>query len=97
VGYVIWSIEHNAWWAAGRQGYTRELPQAGIYGEDESRDIVERANAHRATSYECRIPVECTLPTGAPAGTVGDQLEALERFKDALERHFGFGNGGARR
>lgn len=55
--YLIWSIEHSAWWAADQCGYTRELHQAGYYGEADSREIVARAN--RRTVNECRIPVAC--------------------------------------
>jgi hypothetical protein len=26
--YLIWSIEHGAWWRADRRGYTRHLDEA---------------------------------------------------------------------
>ena len=42
--YVIWSFEHQAWWAPDRRGYTEMLDQAGRYGEAEAQQIVRDAN-----------------------------------------------------
>ena len=42
--WVIWSFEHDAWWAPGRCGYVLELAQAGRYTEAEARDIEADAN-----------------------------------------------------
>jgi hypothetical protein len=42
--WVIWSFEHDAWWAPGRCGYVLDLAQAGRYTEPEARDIETRAN-----------------------------------------------------
>lgn len=38
--FVIWSWEHNAWWAPHREGYTDSLADAGLYSFDEAADIV---------------------------------------------------------
>jgi len=38
--YVIWSYEHNAWWAPNHSGYTTELQQAGRYSAEEAGAIV---------------------------------------------------------
>jgi hypothetical protein len=68
--FLIWSIEHDAWWAPHRIGYTRELAEAGHYSEQEAREIVSRANI--VAFHECAIPVAClegaeplTPPRGA--------------------------------
>jgi hypothetical protein len=45
--YVIWSFEHEAWWAPDRCGYTTLLEQAGRYGEAEAKQIVAEANVVR--------------------------------------------------
>lgn len=37
--YVIWSHEHNKWWAANSSGYTDDLAQAGRYGFRFAADI----------------------------------------------------------
>lgn len=55
--FAIWSIEHDAWWAPARLGYTRLLDDAGSYSDAESREIVARANVVKF--HECRIPLEC--------------------------------------
>ena len=37
--FVIWSWEHQAWWAPNRQGYTELLAQAGHYTFEEAADL----------------------------------------------------------
>jgi hypothetical protein len=58
--FVIWSIEHNAWWAPNRHGYVRDVIRAGRYAQSEAREIVDAANGRRLE--ECMIPVECIEP-----------------------------------
>jgi len=45
--YVIWSFEHQAWWAPNRLGYTELLDQAGQYDDAEAQQIVRDANVVR--------------------------------------------------
>lgn len=56
--YVIWSLEHSAWWRDNWCGYTRELALAGVYDEDDSQKILDRANYPPGRFNECRIPIE---------------------------------------
>ena len=58
--FVIWSIEHNAWWAPDRHGYVRDVLRAGRYPRHEARAIVHDANI--VAFEECMIPVECIEP-----------------------------------
>lgn len=58
--FRIWSIEHDAWWRAGWNGYTRALGEAGVYAEREAREVLARANAVRVN--EALIPMECFRP-----------------------------------
>jgi hypothetical protein len=44
--YVIWSEEHGAWWAPKRNGYTRQLANAGRYQKAEADQIVSEANQY---------------------------------------------------
>lgn len=44
--WVIWSMEHEAWWKAGHAGYTLVKAEAGIYGYKEALEIVANANKH---------------------------------------------------
>lgn len=59
--FLIWSIEHGAWWRPGRWGYTYVLAEAGRYSAREAAAIVEDANV--VTVNECRIPVACVSPS----------------------------------
>ena len=56
--YLIWSIEHTAWWKPNRYGYTQELREAGVYGKAEAEEIVEESNKY-GQFHECMIPKEC--------------------------------------
>lgn len=44
--YIIWSIEHKAWWNANYAGYTNKRSQAGLYEFEEACAIVQGANEH---------------------------------------------------
>jgi len=54
--YVIWSIEHTAWWAPRAMGYAPTLAGAGVYSRGEAETIVARANIR--AFHECMIPVD---------------------------------------
>lgn len=55
--YLIWSIEHTAWWAPARLGYTTDLQQAGRYTHADAAQIVKQANGDARACHECMIPV----------------------------------------
>lgn len=42
--YLIWSIEHTAWWRPHGTGYTPKRSEAGLYSFEEAEKIVESAN-----------------------------------------------------
>lgn len=42
--WLIWSIEHSAWWKPNSNGYTEKREEAGRYSEKAAKDIVRRAN-----------------------------------------------------
>lgn len=42
--WLIWSVEHGAWWGHARRGYTTAVPQAGRYSLAEATEIVHEAN-----------------------------------------------------
>ena len=54
--YLIWSVEHNAWWRANQWGYSPRLADAGQYSKEEAQKIVKSANV--GSFNECMIPVE---------------------------------------
>jgi len=64
--YVIWSIEHEAWWKPGRMGYTPTLADAGIYRREEAIAIVLSANL--ASFNEALIPLRCVQGAAPGAG-----------------------------
>lgn len=42
--WLIWSIEHKAWWRPAHAGYTELKSDAGSYSYEEALDIVKGAN-----------------------------------------------------
>jgi len=48
--YLIWSIEHNAWWKPCKNGYTKLRLEAGKYDFAEALEIVEQANKYRGNN-----------------------------------------------
>jgi len=44
--FIIWSIEHNAWWMADQCGYTKIRDKAGTYSYQEACEIIEGANKY---------------------------------------------------
>jgi hypothetical protein len=60
--YLIWSIEHKAWWKPNSLGYTCYYTEAGKYSLEEAEEICQGANwlspsipdAYRL--YECIVP-----------------------------------------
>ena len=56
---LIWSIEHTAWWALLRRGYTKDYQQAGRYTSEEAAQIVRDANHDARACNECMIPIDC--------------------------------------
>ena len=57
--YVVWSLEHQAWWKASRFGYAETLADAGRFSYAEAADIVRKANVVRLE--ECMIPVSALM------------------------------------
>jgi hypothetical protein len=55
--FLVWSIEHCAWWGPGHRGYTRDVTAAGRYSAAEADAIVRKANIVRVN--ECAIPIAC--------------------------------------
>lgn len=55
----IWSLEHNAWWGPGGNGYTTDHKYAGVYSIQEAVHIVTQANKYRPIDQpnESMIPV----------------------------------------
>jgi hypothetical protein len=44
MGWLIWSIEHGAWWRPAENGYTKLRYEAGRYSFDHACEIVASAN-----------------------------------------------------
>jgi hypothetical protein len=56
--WLIWSLEHGAYWKPRREGYTRERVHAGRYSFEEASEIVQQANSHITTD----LPNEAICP-----------------------------------
>jgi hypothetical protein len=87
--FLIWSLEHDAWWAAGEIGYTRRLREAGRYPEARARKILKRAN--RRVVNECVIPVACVDEE------LGIALEESVKLQSHYATLLNMHDGGARR
>lgn len=53
--FLIWSFEHTAWWKAGRNGYSKDVQEAGEYTFEEAEKICVDAN--RKQYNEAMIPL----------------------------------------
>lgn len=42
--WMIWSIEHDAWWRPNSSGYTHHVAAAGLYSFEEALRITAGAN-----------------------------------------------------
>lgn len=89
--YLIWSIEHTAWWKPSSRGYTRHKSEAGRYSLDEAVKIANGANC----GCEGLVgPKEAIVPEGdvsqlcAEASVVKSLLgdEFLTKFAEAFNR-----------
>lgn len=61
--WYIWSMEHNAFWAPDRNGYTNRRDSAGTYNFVEATEIVRNGNygVGPNTPHEAMIQVESTI------------------------------------
>lgn len=60
--WIIWSIEHQAWWKPNHAGYVVTRTEAGTYTFDEARDIVKGANiGEHNIPNEAMIEIEIDL------------------------------------
>jgi hypothetical protein len=79
--YVVWSKKHGAWWRASRAGYTTDLRQAGVYGQDEAASIADDSRGGLVHEHSVALKLayamarhggmECTQPN-----TVGALVDA---------------------
>jgi hypothetical protein len=44
--WLVWSIEHQAWWGPNWAGYVEKRSEAGRYTYSEAKDIVATANMY---------------------------------------------------
>lgn len=45
--FMIWSIEHGAWWGPNHAGYVSDPKEAGRYSFDEAIDIVNNPHTQK--------------------------------------------------
>lgn len=62
--FIIWSIEHQAWWAPNYRGYDKERRNAGTYSFEEACKIVKSANVGlhdipNEAMIECVEKIKC--------------------------------------
>lgn len=59
IAYLLWSNKHNAWWAPGAWGYTKDIVAAGRFTEAEAVERVVR-------SAGCGDRTKVTMMVAAP-------------------------------
>jgi hypothetical protein len=70
--YLIWSFEHNAWWAPAATGYVSDAARAGRYSLAGAEHICRRANI--AAINEAIVPLpERHYPAARPNGATGER------------------------
>lgn len=77
--FLIWSIEHDAWWAPNHSGYVSDPKEAGRYSFDEAIDIVNNPHTEKpgvpneaivlAETYQPRCG-NCDRPATHSAGGI---------------------------
>jgi len=73
--FLIWSLEHRAWWAPGRQGYVFNHVDAGRYTFDEAAEITV---GHIPPGEEIAVPDHAHI--------LGYEQQRLELMFDILQR-----------
>lgn len=58
--YLVWSLEHRAWWRRHGRGYTPVLDEAGRFTRDEAATICEHANIVAIEELMTPIPLSRT-------------------------------------
>jgi len=56
MNYLVWSIEHGAWWKANGNGYTVNRTEAGRYTLDEALDCVRSGTIDRDIPEDSIVP-----------------------------------------
>lgn len=54
--WLIWSMEHRAWWRPHSNGYTTRTDKAGQYGYEEALSICIAANQYSDKIEEIMVP-----------------------------------------
>lgn len=64
--FLIWSIEHRAWWRPNHLGYTQHIEQAGMYSRDDAMAVVDGATFQWSKTVPNELPVRIEdLPDAA--------------------------------
>lgn len=87
--YFIWSHEHSRWWKPNHGGYTENIYKAGIYSDQESRDILFGANInadHKKVPNEIRVTCNDRAFYGIkePVSMTDQEIIKAEDFLDKL-------------
>lgn len=57
--WLVWSYEHDAWWRAGRAGYSTNVLGAGFYTEQDAADCCDKRGW---VSHKQGMPPEMMCP-----------------------------------
>lgn len=64
--YLIWSVEHQAWWARDSMGYVHDVRVAGLYPKAVAEEICRKANRYLSAGvvHEVMIPESVVAVVG---------------------------------
>lgn len=87
--WLIWSVEHDAWWGPNRGGYFTSLELAGLYTEEEAKCIQASADSTRGERHDNARRLTDVLRERRDHGRSGQvvldwlavRIEAAERWR----------------
>lgn len=79
--WLIWSNEHNAFWAPGETGYVEKASMAGRYSTRRAFEIVSNANIARGD----KLPNEIVVPAPETVALVDGLREMMRKFNNDCE------------
>ena len=55
--FLVWSFEHDSWWRADWNGYTKNIDEAGRYLYASCLKILDSGNMHKDRINEAIVPI----------------------------------------
>jgi hypothetical protein len=86
MSYLIWSLQHSAWWAPRGLGYTTATHRAGLYSFEEATQILAQAGDELRTEIMIPAPLPTQIDHDLNSDLDWPELERAGRVDLALAR-----------